>query len=150
MHTQCHTSCCNMQLIFKYDHFNDMSLLIYHNNHQYHCHDRYLFYNYYSSILFFSLVFLLRDDFALYYLVFFLFVCFFFPLVCLVLVCCFVCCFICFFACFFAYSFKNLKQWVGCVEITLMDEHLVSVSYSFALIWYVIRATDKKFYLGIE
>ena len=77
MHTQCHTSCCNMQLIFKYDHFHDMSLLIYHNNHQYHCHDRYLFYNYYSSILFFSLVFLLRDDFALYYLVFFLFVCFF-------------------------------------------------------------------------
>lgn len=142
MHTQCHTSCCNMQLIFKYDHFHDMSLLIYHNNHQYHCYDRYLFYNYYSSILFFSLVFLLRDDFALYYLVFFLFVCFFSVglfgsclLFCLL--------FYLFLACFFAYSFKNLKKWVGCVEITLMDEHLVSVSYSFALIWYVIFATDK-------
>ena len=71
MHTQCHTSCCNMQLIFKYDHFHDMSLLIYHNNHHIIVRIAIFF------MIIFLVLFLLRDDFALYYLVFFLFFCFF-------------------------------------------------------------------------
>ena len=47
MHRQYHTSDCNMQLIFKYDNFYNMSFWIYHDDHQNHRHDRYLFYNYY-------------------------------------------------------------------------------------------------------
>ena len=34
-----------------------------------------------------------------------------------------------------------------CVEIALMGEHLVSVSYSFALIWYVILLQTSNFTL---
>ena len=125
-----------------------MSFLIYHKDHQHHRHDRYLFYNYFSSILFLSLLLLLRDDFALYYLVFFLF---FFPLVCLVLVYCFVFCFICYFCLLFLHIIsRTLKQWVRSVEITLMNEHLVSVSYSFGLIWYVILLQTNNFTLALN
>ena len=124
-----------------------MSFLIYHKDHQHHRHDRYLFYNYFSSILFLSLLLLLRDDFALYYLVFFLF---FFPLVCLVLVYCMF-----FFHLLFLFAFLHiisriLKQWVGRVEITLMNEHLVYVSYSFALIGYVILLQTNNFTLELN
>ena len=124
-----------------------MSFLIYHKDHQHHRHDRYLFYNYFSSILFLSLLLLLRDDFALYYLVFFLF---FFPLVCLVLVYCMF-----FFHLLFLFAFLHiisriLKQWVGSVEITLMNKHLVYVSYSFALIGYVILLQTNNFTLELN
>ena len=124
-----------------------MSFLIYHKDHQHHRHDRYLFYNYFSSILFLSLLLLLRDDFALYYLVFFLF---FFPLVCLVLVYCMF-----FFHLLFLFAFLHiisriLKQWVGSVEITLMNEHLEYVSYSFALIGYVILLQTNNFTLELN
>ena len=45
---------------------------------------------------------------------------------------------------------RILKQWVGSVEITLMNEHLVSVSYSFALIWYVILLQTNNFTLALN
>ena len=126
-----------------------MSFLIYHKDHQHHRHDRYLFYNYFSSILFLSLLLLLRDDFALYYLVFFLF--FFFSVGCLVLVYCFVFLFhLLFLFAFLHIISRILKQWVGSVEITLMNEHLVYVSYSFALIWYVILLQTNNFTLALN
>ena len=125
-----------------------MSFLIYHKDHQHHRHDRYLFYNYFSSILFLSLLLLLRDDFALYYLVFFLF---FFSVG--LFGSCLLFCFL--FHLLFLFAFLHiisriLKQWVGSVEITLMNEHLVSVSYSFALIWYVILLQTNNFTLALN
>ena len=45
---------------------------------------------------------------------------------------------------------RILKQWVGSVEITLMNEHLVYVSYSFALIWYVILLQTNNFTLALN
>ena len=125
-----------------------MSFLIYHKDHQHQRHDRYLFYNYFSSILFLSLLLLLRDDFALYYLVFFLFL-FSVGLFGSFLLFCFL------FHLLFLFAFLHiisriLKQWVGSVEITLMNEHLVYVSYSFALIWYVILLQTNNFTLALN
>ena len=125
-----------------------MSFLIYHKDHQHHRHDRYLFYNYFSSILFLSLLLLLRDDFALYYLVFFLFF-FSVGLFGSFLLFCFL------FHLLFLFAFLHiisriLKQWVGSVEITLMNEHLVYVSYSFALIGYVILLQTNNFTLALK
>ena len=102
----------------------------------------------FSSILFLSLLLLLRDDFALYYLVFFLF--FFFRWFVWFL---FIVLF--FFHLLFLFAFLHiisriLKQWVRSVEITLMNEHLVSVSYSFALIWYVILLQTNNFTLALN
>ena len=83
-----------------------MSFLIYHKDHQHHRHDRFLFYNYFSSILFLSQLLLLTDDFALYCLVFFLF--FFRWFVWFFFIVLFFVSFV-IFVCFFAYYFKNFK-----------------------------------------
>lgn len=44
MHAQHHTSYCNMQLIFKYDNFYNVSFLFYHYDHQHHRHNHFLVY----------------------------------------------------------------------------------------------------------
>ena len=60
-----------------------------------------------------------------------------------------------FFHLLFLFAFLHiisriLKQWVGSVEITLMNEHLDYVSYSFALIGYVILLQTNNFTLELN